>query len=155
MTSGQNFSTPIHLKYILDASPIFHYNPGLLLPLHHTSKSHTPLLIKRPLLTTTSDLNPPTKPFPSLPTNPSRNHHNGYPILLPPQLQHAQVRVHAHPMGLLNVPLRPSLVHLRMQILQAEDMPSMHLQSLVHLDLSLQKNVFLACSFGMNVISVS
>ncbi len=56
--------------------------------------------------------------------------HHGRTRILSPLFQPPKIGIHAHPMGLLNVPFRTPLVHLRMQILQTEDLSTLHQQSL-------------------------
>jgi len=56
--------------------------------------------------------------------------HDGCANSLRPLVQDHQIRKYADPMDLQHVPLGPALVHLRMQVLQAEDVPSLHLQRL-------------------------
>ncbi|OWP02515.1 hypothetical protein B2J93_2723 [Marssonina coronariae] len=61
---------------------------------------------------------------------PAERQEDGHPQLLPPLLQPPEVRVDAHPVALLHVPLGPALVHLRVQVLQAEDLPAVYEQGL-------------------------
>jgi hypothetical protein len=61
---------------------------------------------------------------------------HGGPQILPSFVQPPQVRVDTHPMGLQHVSQRSSLAHLRVQVLQAQDLPTLHQQSLTCLPLS-------------------
>ena len=56
--------------------------------------------------------------------------HYGHSRILPSLFQPAEVRVDTDPMGLFNVSLRAPLVHIRMQVLQIEDLSPMYEQSL-------------------------
>lgn len=55
---------------------------------------------------------------------------NGDSRLLPSFICSPEVRVDPDTMGLLDVPFRPPLVHLRVQVLQAQNLSSLHQQGL-------------------------
>jgi hypothetical protein len=55
---------------------------------------------------------------------------NGSHQLLPSFFPDTQVRIDSHPVGLLYVPLWSTLVYLRMQVLQIEDLSPLYQQSL-------------------------
>jgi len=66
--------------------------------------------------------------------------HHGEPITLCPLLQAHQIRKYPDPMGLQYVSFRPPLVHFRVQVLQAQDLPSLHIQRIRLFTLELSRH---------------